>query len=296
MLCKICNAELKENAARHFRVHGITSLEYYERYESEIYGLSIVKMYNEEKKSANKIAKIIRKEVSWLNPTKKLMLSFLSSREDVTIRSTSEAIKEWSKQQGGPWNKGLTKEDHPSIMAYSEKMWVGENNPSRKYYQKHGHYINPWEGKNEEEKREYKRKILETTIKRKRDRNIPIRESVNENKIGKFLSKNGIQYIKQYIVGHYNYDYLIKDEKLLIEYNGSYWHCDPRIYDENYIHPHTTRTAKEIWEKDTKKTSVATENDYSIITIWEYDVEKLNEKQFEEYVIEAIKNKIYTKN
>jgi len=66
------------------------------------------------------------------------------------------------------------------------------------------------------------------------------------------------------------YDFGCIPEKKLIEYNGSFWHADPRQYAPDFILP-SKMTAKDKWVQDMEKISVALEQGYSVFTIWEYD-------------------------
>ena len=60
---------------------------------------------------------------------------------------------------------------------------------------------------------------------------------------------------------HYNYH--------IIEFNGDYWHCNPKMYDENFYNKVKQLYAKDIWEYD--KTKIDLSNKYNIktLTIWE---------------------------
>ncbi len=80
------------------------------------------------------------------------------------------------------------------------------------------------------------------------------------------------------------FDFYLKDYNLLIEFNGDYWHCNPKRYDKDYINKKKNKTAKEIWEYDKHKLYLAEKNGYNTLTIWESDyknnkniiLEKLN--------------------
>lgn len=67
------------------------------------------------------------------------------------------------------------------------------------------------------------------------------------------------------------YDFADYDKKLIIEFNGRYWHCDPRKYDPDYVHGVMKITAAEIWERDAYKIKLAESRGYNIITVWEDD-------------------------
>lgn len=62
--------------------------------------------------------------------------------------------------------------------------------------------------------------------------------------------------------------------KLLIEYNGDYWHCNPKKYNENYFNKKKNKTAKEIWEYDNKKLYISKKLGYACEVIWESDYKK----------------------
>lgn len=67
---------------------------------------------------------------------------------------------------------------------------------------------------------------------------------------------------------HYLYDFVYGNK--IIEFNGTYWHADPRFYES----PETKigkRTADAVWKRDAEKASVAAENGYHVFYVWEAD-------------------------
>lgn len=70
-------------------------------------------------------------------------------------------------------------------------------------------------------------------------------------------------------------DYFIKELNVGIEYNGDFWHANPKKYKALDI-PNSKRndlTAKDIWEKDSKRIkSLREEYDIQIIVIWESEL------------------------
>ena len=83
------------------------------------------------------------------------------------------------------------------------------------------------------------------------------------------ILKNNNEYGKGY---YYFYD--IKISNLLIELNGTYWHCDPRKYNSTDIvkFPNNTfKKVQDIWDKDKDKINHAIQNGFYIETIWEDD-------------------------
>lgn len=67
----------------------------------------------------------------------------------------------------------------------------------------------------------------------------------------------------------YAYDFSYNNK--IIEFNGDYWHCNPRIYDKEYFNKTKQMYAKDIWEYDKRKLEVANEYSNDVLTIWEYD-------------------------
>jgi hypothetical protein len=65
------------------------------------------------------------------------------------------------------------------------------------------------------------------------------------------------------------FDYYIPSKKLLIEYNGNYFHCNPTMYNENYFNKKLNKTAKELWEKDKQKILLGLNNGFNVLTVWE---------------------------
>lgn len=66
----------------------------------------------------------------------------------------------------------------------------------------------------------------------------------------------------------------IKINNILIEFNGTYWHLDNRIYNSDYYDKCRKITASEQWKRDEFKLKIAKKNGYSTITVWQYDWER----------------------
>ena len=71
----------------------------------------------------------------------------------------------------------------------------------------------------------------------------------------------------------YFYDFVDTDKKKCIEFNGNYWHANPQMYKEDWVNPHSHKTAKQIWERDKKKVdTIKQERNYDVLIIWEKDI------------------------
>lgn len=72
---------------------------------------------------------------------------------------------------------------------------------------------------------------------------------------------------------YYSYDILIGNK--IIEVNGDYWHCNPKVYKSTYILLRGTsgeKTAKEKWTVDKIKNDYAIRKGYKMLIIWEYNL------------------------
>ena len=91
---------------------------------------------------------------------------------------------------------------------------------------------------------------------------------------------------------YFSYDILLNDLQLIIECNGDFYHANPLKYHENDIMNFPGKIkpfAKDVWLKDAFKKSIAENNGYNIIYIWESEIIKHNLN----YNKDIIKNKIY---
>lgn len=80
-----------------------------------------------------------------------------------------------------------------------------------------------------------------------------------------------------------------KYKNVIIEFHGTYWHCDPRVFPEDYFHETKKVTAKELWEYDEQKRLLAEKHGYTIFVVWENDFKTEEDKllaveRFKEYV------------
>ena len=74
----------------------------------------------------------------------------------------------------------------------------------------------------------------------------------------------------------FSYDFV--HGKKIIEFNGDYWHCNPKYYNKNYFHKYLQKTAEEIWKDNEIKNDAIIKEGYDVIIIWESDY-KNNKEQ-----------------
>ena len=90
------------------------------------------------------------------------------------------------------------------------------------------------------------------------------------------LEERVLPYLKDYEnniqISYYNVDFLNKKTKHIIEINGDYWHCNPKIYSDDFIHPYYKMTAKERRTLDEKRKQYLESLGYTVTVVWESDL------------------------
>lgn len=84
--------------------------------------------------------------------------------------------------------------------------------------------------------------------------------------------------VQQKSLGGFRPDICIENKKIVIEYNGIYWHMDKRFYSASDINSKSQKTAKEIWDRDDAKIKKYKELGYSTITVNEFDYQNNKEE------------------
>jgi len=74
------------------------------------------------------------------------------------------------------------------------------------------------------------------------------------------------------------YDVTDSTRMKIIEFNGDYWHCNPKKYSADYIVSQTGLTSKQVWERDYLKKKAALDRGFKIKVVWESDFQN-NYKQ-----------------
>jgi G:T-mismatch repair DNA endonuclease (very short patch repair protein) len=105
--------------------------------------------------------------------------------------------------------------------------------------------------------------------------------SKKEKEIYSFLKTKFKKTKHSFVVDKFICDIYIPELNLMIEYNGDYWHCNPKKYDKEYYHKIKNKTAGKIWEYDSNKIDLIKNYGYNLEIVWETDYEK-NPKIIEE--------------
>jgi G:T-mismatch repair DNA endonuclease (very short patch repair protein) len=83
------------------------------------------------------------------------------------------------------------------------------------------------------------------------------------------------------------YDYVDTKRKKCIEFNGDFWHCNPKDFEPEQIHRIKGKKAADIWRIDEDKKNLIENLGYQVLTIWESEYKK-NPKQTLEKCIKFI--------
>lgn len=118
-------------------------------------------------------------------------------------------------------------------------------------------------------------------------------KNTNKSKVEKIILnqiKNlGYKAEQSYKVDTKICDVYVPEINLIIEYNGDYWHCNPKKYDKGYFNKKKNKYAWELWEYDRKKLELLKSFGYNLEVVWEDDYKS------DKTIINNIINKYDTK-
>ena len=88
-----------------------------------------------------------------------------------------------------------------------------------------------------------------------------------------------------------NFDFVVVDNKKVIEFNGDKFHANPNMFKENdFPNPFNKKlSSKDIWLIDEHKIKSAINNGYEVIVVWESDYIK-NKKNCVKQCIDFVRN------
>lgn len=109
--------------------------------------------------------------------------------------------------------------------------------------------------------------------------------SKEETELWNILDKQifGSERSKTLIEGRrFTFDYINFNEKKIIEFNGTYWHMDPRKYKATDINSKTGVAAKDCWEYDKYKIELSSLLGFKTYVVWEDDWIKDKDRTIED--------------
>ncbi len=137
-----------------------------------------------------------------------------------------------------------------------------------------------WEGKTQEEKYKYAKRASDGLQEKLKD---PIYAAqhfakvLSQKQLG-FQSKAHIHLhsliekygFKSHVrIGSMEVDECHEELKIVVEYNGDFWHCNPREWKAEQYNKGIKMTAGEKWQKDIARKKMLKKYGYHVIVIWE---------------------------
>lgn len=75
-------------------------------------------------------------------------------------------------------------------------------------------------------------------------------------------------------ISYYNVDFIDRATNHIIEVYGDYWHCNPKIYADDFMHRHLKITAVERRKLDETRIAYLESMGYSVTVVWESDLKE----------------------
>lgn len=96
------------------------------------------------------------------------------------------------------------------------------------------------------------------------------------SKLETFVAKYAKDYgfIQSVAIDKYFVDLVNQDEKIIVEVNGDVWHCNPKFWNADDLHPKKKVLAKDIWAKDLARKEALEQMGYKVFFMWEDDINK----------------------
>ncbi|MDR0676471.1 MAG: hypothetical protein LBF97_05480 [Elusimicrobiota bacterium] len=91
-----------------------------------------------------------------------------------------------------------------------------------------------------------------------------------EQKVLNWLLSHNLKAEFSPIIGKYQYDFIIHGKRILIECQGDYWHCNPKIYGNKKFSELRDIIRSKIFS-DLRKKIYAKEKNFKLLIIWEKD-------------------------
>jgi very-short-patch-repair endonuclease len=107
-------------------------------------------------------------------------------------------------------------------------------------------------------------KIRSATLKQMEDQ--IFKKTKIEKVMEEYLINQNIDYKYSFILEKRQYDFLLKDYKLIIECDGDYWHANPKFF------PNPEEWQLKRIKIDKEKNKIAINNGYRIQRFWEDDI------------------------
>lgn len=257
LVCKICGTHAKELASHYKRYHPT----------EEVPRPSKCQSARDRMKGANNPA---YQHGGKLSPFSKNFIKYEGEeKRKAALKKQGQTRK---KNGTNPFTREYYDSDEEFVKAQTRDLsWFiekyGEDEGTKRHAAKTEKWIATLDSKSDEEKKRINR------LKVGRCGAI----SKAEKEIKDALIKMNIEVNDQFQLKKNNKGWFIYDLNVnnkIIEYNGDFWHCNPKLYNSEYFNPRVKLSAADIWIKDKAKIDFAIEQGYEVFVIWEQDYKK----------------------
>jgi G:T-mismatch repair DNA endonuclease (very short patch repair protein) len=97
-----------------------------------------------------------------------------------------------------------------------------------------------------------------------------------EKIVGTYLERLDIFYITQKWFVQNNIfrraDFVIQSQNVIVEVFGDYWHCNPKTWGADDIHPTFKVQARDVWDYDLVSLSLYRDKGYQTVVLWESEI------------------------
>lgn len=316
--CQECGTKFQQITHSHFKVcpSGLTLKEY--KSKNSKYPLvaeSITKNYGQHMKTDEMKKKYSEMFKGENNPNHRSNTTELKRKQtspysiefykkkypNKTLEEQNELLKKFlNKQEEGKLrptqleyyvNKGYSEDEAKELLKERQSTFTKEK-CIKKYGKKKGLKVwnerhRNWSKKMEEKYKngEFSRfSNFSSNVSNELISSIVDEMNLNEDSYSSALNKGGEFSIRNDENLLYSYDFLHKDSKSIIEFNGDFWHANPRIYESDFINRVTKKSASDIWKYDEKKAKFIEDRGYRVLHIWEDDYRKNPEKEIKKCI------------
>lgn len=108
-----------------------------------------------------------------------------------------------------------------------------------------------------------------------------------EARISAALTLCDISHTFSYYIKRRQFDFHITHTKIVIEIQGDFWHANPTYYKstDHIKFLNGLKSVQSIWDDDAAKKETAESYGYTVITLWEADINKLNDEELQTWLL-----------
>lgn len=182
------------------------------------------------------------------------------------------------------WNKGLTKENDDRVKKYGITIskYVKTEEHKRKIIEtQRKNWVEKYDElvvKTSKKSKEYWSKPENRDLKRVEQTSyLKERLSTNKSKLEQqfenIMRVVGIEFLNQFPLDGYLFDFYVPKHNILIEVDGDWFHCNPNVHPEPIY-----ETQKVTLQNDERKNKVVKDNNITLLRFWEKDINESPEK------------------